>query len=104
MPIEAREQKSVDMNNEIKSIIVSTKVLNDQEDLAASQSDESKNVQLLEELKKQTHFIRNSSLFINVYRTKILKTSILFTVEECPFGFGYYSVIKTNNSREFKSS
>lgn len=49
-------------------------------------------LQMLEQLKKQSNFIRDSTLFLNVYRTKINKKSPLFRVQECPFGFGYYAV------------
>lgn len=47
---------------------------------------------MLEQLKKQSNFLRDSTLFVNVYRTKVTKTSPFFNVQHCPFGFGYYSV------------
>lgn len=90
------------MLKEIKSIIVSTKVLNelaDQQQQAIQQKmnhaiENQKTSQqlLLDQLMKQTNFVRDSTLFVNVYRTKINKNSPLFRLEECPFGFGYYSV------------
>lgn len=47
---------------------------------------------LVDQLMKQTNFMRDSSLFINVYRTRVSKKSPLFRIGECPLGFGYYAV------------
>ena len=51
---------------------------------------------LIDQLMKQTNFVRDSSLFINVYRTRVSKKSPLFRIGECPLGFGYYAVSETH--------
>ena len=56
--------------------------------------------EILENIERSSGFLRDSTMFINIYRTKILKNSVLFSVNECPYGFGYYSA--NNDCSKYK--
>lgn len=71
---------------------------NDDGKAAAEEMEENEDGQVATPLDRQfqtaklsTNFIRDSSLFVNIYRTKIPKNSMQFLIFECPYGFGYYS-------------
>ena len=55
---------------------------------------------ILENLKKNSGFLRDPSLFVNIYRTKILKNSVVYSLHECQYGFGYYSA--SNDCSKYK--
>lgn len=48
-------------------------------------------MKILENMRKNSGFMRDPNLFVNIYRTKVLKNSIIFTLYDCKYGFGYYA-------------
>ena len=76
------------MEKEEKSIIVSSKVLMDDEDKKPEKDMETitanspfKSIELI-----KNNFLKDSSEFINILRKKVVKKSLVFNIFECPKG------------------
>ncbi|RNA20759.1 hypothetical protein BpHYR1_031428 [Brachionus plicatilis] len=84
-----------ELSQDEKSIIVSSLVLMKEDDSEQTETRSQMLVQddmkILENMRKNSGFMRDPNLFVNIYRTKVLKNSIIFTLYDCKYGFGYYA-------------